>query len=254
MDIGTAKPTPAERRAVAHHLVDVVEPDASYDAARFAREAAQAIAAIRGRGRWPVLVGVRAALLAEAQGAGAEALHRRLRDLDPPSAARLHPRDTLRVRRALEVALQTGEPGVQHGVGAWSASPAASPYRVVAIGLTMPRPDLYAALDARVDRMLADGLLDEVRALLEAGFDPSLPAMQGIGYRHLVPVVRDGRDLAPAVATMKRDTRRYAKRQWTWFLREPGVTWVETAPGHAGGALAEIKKIVESTRVFDYAD
>jgi tRNA dimethylallyltransferase len=276
MDIGTAKPTPAERRAVLHHLVDVVEPDAGYDAARFAREAAGAIAAIRSRGRWPVLVGgtglyyralvrgllprppadrtLRAALWAEARTAGPEALHRRLRDVDPETATRLHPRDTLRVTRALEVALQTGGPGVRHGAGAWAEAPAEPPYRVVAIGLTVSRPELYAALDARVDRMLAEGLLDEVRALLRAGFDPTLPAMQGIGYRHLVPVARKGRGLAEAATIMKRDTRRYAKRQWTWFAREPGLAWVETAPGHVGIALDEIKKIVESTRVFDYAD
>jgi tRNA dimethylallyltransferase len=273
MDIGTAKPTPGERRAVRHHLVDVVEPDEGYDAARFAREAAEAIAAVRGRGRWPVLVGgtglyyralvrgllprppadraLRASLQAEIRTAGPEALHRRLQDLDPDAANRLHPRDTLRVGRALEVALQTGRPALRSGAGAWGEAPAEPRYRVVAFGLTAPRPALYAALDARVDQMLAEGLLGEVRALLEAGFGPSLPAMHGIGYRHLAPVIQQGGKLEAAVAAMKRDTRRYAKRQRTWFAREPDLAWIETRPGDATAALAAIKKTVELTRLFD---
>lgn len=275
MDIGTAKPTPEERRAVRHHLVDVVEPDDGYDAARFAREAAGAIVAARSRGRWPVLVGgtglyyralvrgllprppadpaLRASLQAEARTGGPEALHRRLQALDPDAAARLHPRDTLRVSRALEVALQTGRPALRAGAGAWGEATAEPGYRLVAVGLTAPRLALYAALDARVDRMLSEGLVDEVRALLEAGFASTLPAMQGIGYRHLLPVAERGGDLEAARATMKRDTRRYAKRQWTWFAREPDLVWVETRPGDIAGALADIKKIVERTHIFDYS-
>ena len=274
LDIGTAKPTPGERRAVRHHLVDVVEPDEDYNAGRFAHEASAAIVGVRNRGRWPVLVGgtglyyralirgllprppadraLRASLQAEMRTAGPEALHRRLQALDPDTAARLHSRDALRVSRALEVVLQTGRPAPRSGVGAWGEAPADSRYRVVAIGLTAPRRALYAALDARVDRMLAEGLLDEVRALLDAGFAPTLPAMHGIGYRHLVPVVQHRGGLDPAVATMKRDTRRYAKRQQTWFTREPHLMWIETLPGETVAALAEIKKTVERTRLFDY--
>ena len=274
LDIGTGKPTLAERRAVRHHLVDVVEPDEGYDAARFAREAAAAIAATRSRGQWPVLVGgtglyyrvlvrgllprppadpaLRASLRAEAASAGPEALHRRLATLDPDIATRLHPRDAVRVSRALEVVLLTGRPVLLSGPGAWDGSPIDPGYRVVAVGLTAPRPALYAALDARVDRMLAEGLLDEVRALLEAGFAPTLPAMQGIGYRHLAPVARGVGGVDTAVAAMKHDTRRYAKRQWTWFAREPGLVWIETGPGDVAAALVSIKKIVERTRLFDY--
>jgi tRNA dimethylallyltransferase len=274
MDIGTAKPTTAERRAVRHHLVDIVEPDEAYDAGRFAREAAAAIEAIRGRGRWPVLVGgtglyyralvrgllprppadraLRASLEAEARTAGSEALHRRLQALDPEAATRLHPRDTLRVSRALEVALQTGGAVPRTGAGAWAA--AEPRYRVVTFGLTAPRAALYAALDARVDRMLAEGLLDEVRGLHDAGFSPALSAMQGIGYRHLAPVVTGSAALAPAVLTMKRDTRRYAKRQWTWFAREPEITWIEAEPGRTAGALDKINKSIELTRLFYYPD
>ena len=273
MDIGTGKPTLAERSAVRHHLIDVVEPDEPYDAARFARGAAAAIADARARERWPVLVGgtglyyralvrgllprppadpaLRARLRAEAAAEGPEALHRRLLAVDPTSAAGLHPRDTLRVSRALEVVLLTGQPVVRSGPGAWTDAPVDGRYQVVAVGLTAPRPALYAALDARVDRMLAEGLLEEVGGLVEAGFAPSLPAMQGIGYRHLAPVVRSRDGLAAGVAAMKRDTRRYAKRQLTWFAREPGLSWIETDPADLATALAAIKRIVEWTRVFE---
>jgi tRNA dimethylallyltransferase len=274
MDIGTGKPSAAERRVVRHHLVDIVEPDAGYDAARFAREAAAAIAATWSRERWPVLVGgtglyyralvrgllprppsdaaLRASLRAEAARAGLEALHRRLLALDPDTAARLHPHDAVRVSRALEVVLLTGQPVPRRGPGAWDEPPIDAGYRVVAVGLTAPRPALYAALDARVDRMLAEGLLDEVRVLLDAGFAPTLPAMQGIGYRHLAPVARRRDGLDAAVAAMKRDTRRYAKRQWTWFSREPGLVWIETGHDDIAAALVAIKKIVEPMRLFDY--
>ena len=102
--------------------------------------------------------------------------------------------------------------------------------------------------------MLTEGLLDEVRALLEAGFSPALSAMQGIGYRHLAPVATGNALLDPAVLSMKRDTRRYAKRQWTWFAREPEVTWIEAEPGQIAGALEEIKKTIERTRLFYYPD
>lgn len=148
--------------------------------------------------------------------------------------------------------LLTGKPAPSIRAGAWTGAAPGGRYRVVTIGLTTEREGLYRALDARVDRMLADGLLDEVRGLLDAGIDPSLPAMQGIGYRQLVPVIRQASGLAPAVALMKQDTRRYAKRQWTWFAREPGLTWVSSEPGDVGAALAQIKRIVEQTGIFDY--
>ena len=274
MDIGTGKPTLTERRALRHHLVDVVDPDEPYDAARFAREAAAAIVDIRGRGRFPVLVGgtglyvralvrgleprppadhgLRARLRADAgREGGAEALHRRLAALDPETAARLHPRDLIRVTRALEVVILTGRPAVAPDAS-WASG--MSPYDLLTIGLTMGRGDLYARLDARVDRMLADGLLAEVDRLLTAGFGVDLPAMQGIGYRHLAPVLTRGTPLAEATRTMKRDTRRYAKRQWTWFAREPGVRWISTGAGLVDHVIVEVKKLIELTWRFAYAE
>ena len=269
MDVGTGKPSPAERRAVPHHLIDVAEPDERYDAARFARDAARAIDAIRARGRWPVLVGgtglylralvrgltplppadpgLRRRFRADAAARGPEALHARLAAVDPETARRLHPRDVLRVVRALEIATLTGEPAS----AAWRARPAGpGHYRLLAIGLTMARDALYATLDARVDRMLSQGLEDEVKGLLDAGYGTDLPAMQSIGYRHLAPVVAEGTSLATAVRGMKRDTRRYAKRQWTWFAAEAVAAWVTMDPEEPECAVAEVNKTLERSQVF----
>lgn len=270
MDIGTGKPTAGERQLLPHHLVDVVEPDEPYDAARFARDGASAVADVHGRGRWPVLVGgtglylrallqglsplppadlaLRRRLRAEAATEGPATLHTRLAGLDPTTAARLHPRDLVRVTRALEVVLLTGQP-VSTLRGARRRM-TASPYRAFTICLTMPREALYARLDARVDRMLADGLLGEVEGLLAAGVAPELPAMQGIGYRHLVPVVTRGAPLDDAVRAMKRDTRGYAKRQWTWFGRDEGARWVMVDPDDPGSVTVEVKKLIEIAGIF----
>jgi tRNA dimethylallyltransferase len=273
MDIGTAKPSAAERAAVPHHLVDVADPDETYDAARFCREAAAAIDAIRSRDRLPVLVGgtglyyralvrglalrppadpeVRRQLRNEALREGPDALHARLAALDPAAAARLGARDVVRIIRALEVILLTGRPASVTEPGLWHES--RGPYRVVGIGLTRSRPALYARLDARVDRMIADGLPDEVARLLAAGFGPDLPAMQGIGYRHLIPVVTRGAPLEEAVRAMKRDTRRYAKRQWTWFAREPDLRWVAVDGGLAT-VTAAVKNSLDMTRTLGYPE
>lgn len=270
MEIGTGKPSPEERRLLRHHLLDLVEPDEPYDAARFARDAAAAIADIVARGRWPVLVGgtglylkallhglsplppadleLRRRLRAEAATEGRAVLHTRLAELDPQTAARLHPRDLIRVTRALEIALLTGQPAS----AAWGRrrAPTPTPYRVLTIGLTMAREDLYARLDVRVERMVAAGLLREVESLLAAGFGPDLPAMQGIGYRHLTPVLTRGAALAEAVSAMKRDTRRYAKRQWTWFARAEGARWVTVEADDLASATAEVKRMIEIAGIF----
>jgi tRNA dimethylallyltransferase len=269
MDIGTAKPAPAERRLVPHHLLDLVEPDEVYNAARFARDAAAAIAGIRARGHWPFLVGgtglylrallqglsplppadlaLRRELRAQAAAEGRARLHQRLAELDPEAAARLHPRDQVRVMRALEIVLLTGQPA--SAVRARPRRPA-GPYRALTVGLSMARPALYGQLDARVERMLAEGLVAEVEGLLAAGFDSRLPAMQGIGYRHLVPVVARGAPLAEAVGTMKRDTRRYAKRQLTWFGRGEGPYWITIGPEGIDPAIVAVKNLIEKAHIF----
>jgi tRNA dimethylallyltransferase len=274
LDLGTGKPSQAERRAARHHLVDVAAPDEVYDAARFVREAGAAIADVRARGRLPVLVGgtglyfralvrglapappadleLRRRLREEARSAGPEALHERLRGVDPEAAARLHPRDLVRVTRALEIVTVTGQPVATAGGAVWRREP--ERFRLVTVGLTMARETLDARLDARVEAMIAAGLLAEIEGLLARGVAPELPAMQGIGYRHLVPVLRGQVSLEAAVGEMKRDTRRYARRQWTWFGREPDVQWLAIQPGAPDKTLEAVKKLIDRTRLFHYAD
>jgi tRNA dimethylallyltransferase len=261
MDIGTAKPSREQRLAVAHHLIDVVNPDESYNAARFNVEARQAIADVLGRGRLPLVVGgtglyirallrgllpapaadaeVRRELRELARREGLPVLHARLQEVDPEAASRIHPRDPVRIIRALEIYRKTGAP-----VGVTSHWRDSRPeWTLLLVGLTRPRAALYEALGERVDRMVGRGLQEETRRLLAAGYDPSLSAMQGIGYRHFVQVIRGEWAEARAIHEMKRDTRQYAKRQWTWCAREPGIRWVdvEAAEGQ-DGVVEQIEK------------
>jgi tRNA dimethylallyltransferase len=264
MDIATGKPTAAELRAVPHHLIDVVDPTERYHAARFRNDALAAIDGIRSRRRLPVVVGgtglyIRALLrgLIAAPPANPElrreleewgrrhgkvSLHRRLAEVDPEAAGRLAPNDTVRVVRALEIHELTGKPlGTPSH---WRES--RPPWNLVMVGLAMPRPALARLLGTRVDAMVARGLRAEVERLLGAGYDESLPAMKGIGYRHFAPVIRGALSEAEAVRLMKRDTVRYAKRQHTWFAREPELGWIDvsTAGGPEGAAEAIAKRIV----------
>jgi len=263
MDVATGKPSAETRRQVAHHLVDVVDPDDRYQAARFRQDAAAAIEAIRARGRLPVVVGgtglyiralvrgldpappadpdYRRELASIAATEGRASLHARLSLAAPAVARRLHPNDHVRVVRALEMARAGAATLVQDR---WRA-PAES-YDVTYFGLTMDRAALARRLAARAAAFVDSGLRAEVERLLARGYDPSLPSLQSIGYREFVRVVRGGLDPAEALRLMQRDTVRYAKRQWTWFAREPGIEWldvdrvggVEGAPDVIASALA----------------
>jgi tRNA dimethylallyltransferase len=250
MDAATGKPTAEQLRAVPHHLIDVVDPDDRYHAERFCRDAEALIPGIRARGRLPVVVGgtgfyvrallrgldpmvpadpeFRRAMEAVADREGRPALHARLAAVAPAMARRLHPNDHVRVVRALEVARGGAVAGDPDSL--WRASQA---YDVLYVGLTMERRALATALGQRAAAMVASGLLDEVRVLLARGHDPTLPALMGIGYREFVQVARGAMGEAAALALMQRDTVRYAKRQWTWFAREPGIEWLDV--GLAGG-------------------
>ena len=256
MDVATGKPTPAERAAVPHHLIDVVDPDDRYQAARFRRDAAAAIAQIQARGRLAAVVGgtglyIRALLrgldpappadpefrrelttVAAREGRGA--LHARLAEAAPAMARRLHPHDEVRIIRALEKARAAGGGAASATMDAPDAPDeslwrdgSSSEYDVLYVGLTMTRAALASRLEARVASMVRTGLAGEVRALLERGYDPTLSALQGIGYREFVRVVRGELDIETAVRFMQRDTVRYAKRQGTWFGREPGIEWID---------------------------
>jgi tRNA dimethylallyltransferase len=244
MDIGTAKPTAAEQAAVAHHLIDIVDPDEPFDAARYAALARAKVLELHRRGAVPLIVGgtglyikallhglfrsdagdpaVRRRLAAEAETLGIRELHARLTACDPESARRLHPNDTARILRALEVFEVTGRPisgfHREHRF-------AEAPFDALQIGLHLDRDVLYERIESRVDAMLAAGLEDEVRGLLSAGYGPQLKSMQAIGYSHAAAWLagRIGRD--EAVRTLKRDTRRFAKRQMTWFRADPQIVW-----------------------------
>ena len=261
MDVGTAKPTREARAAVPHHLIDVSDPDDRYHAARFAREARAAIDAIRSRGRLPVVVGgtglyIRALVrgldpappadpafrreLSALAATDSGALHARLAREAPALAHRLHPNDHVRIVRALEL-LRAGA-AVGTAQRRWrDASEAAD--EVLYVGLTLPRDVLAGRLRARAAAMIAHGLAAEVERLLARGYDPSLPAMQGIGYREMVMVLHGEIDEAEALRRMQRDTTRYAKRQWTWFAREPDIQWMDV--GMCGGAEGVARLLAE---------
>ncbi len=246
MDVGTGKPSAAERARAPHHLIDVVDPDGEFNVALYQRLASDAIAAIHQRGRLPLVVGgsghyVRALLegfdvprvppnqdlrrdlyaIAEEEG-GIDWLFAQLADLDPVGATRIDPRNVRRVVRAIEVSRATGLPFSE------AASSTPPPYRTLVLGLTAPRQEVYRRIDARVDAMVEAGWIDEVRGLLERGFGPELPALSSLGYQVIVRHVRGEMELAPAVERIKRDTRRFARRQYSWFRpRDPQIHWLD---------------------------
>jgi len=245
MEIGTAKPTPKEQARIPHHMVDIIPPDAPFDAARYEKMARKAVDDLHRRGKLPVVAGgtgfyikaltrglfdtlpndpvVRNRLQEEAETLGGRALHERLTACDPETARRLHPNDTYRTVRALEVFEVTGKPLSAHHQDHQFGD---RPFRELKIGLSIPRETLYRRIDTRVDRMLRAGLLDEVRGLLEKGYTPELKSMQSIGYRHMADFLQGRLPWEEAVRTMKRDTRRYAKRQMVWFKADPEIHWL----------------------------
>lgn len=245
MDIGTAKPTVEEQAQSVHHMVDIVCPDEDFDAAAYVRQADRCITQLAQRGKLPLIVGgtglyikalihglteaapsdpeVREKLQNELTASGAPCLHRRLQDLDPESAERIHPNDSYRILRALEVFQITGRSMTyhyrRHGFSECR-------YDALYIGLTMHRKQLYERINKRVDIMLAQGLVDEVRTLLDRGYGMELKSMQSLGYRHMVDFIQGRMTWDEAVRTMKRDHRRYAKRQMTWFCANPNMNWL----------------------------
>jgi tRNA dimethylallyltransferase len=255
MDIGTAKPPVAERR-VPYHCIDLVDPGEPYSAALFQRDARSAIAGIAVRGALPVICGgtglyVRAALDdwefpagdvgSVSRGRyerlvteiGAPGLHAVLAERDPASAALIHRNNTRRVVRALEML----DEGASYSSQSVDFSERRSVYDIALVGLTMDRAALYERIDARVDAMFADDLLGEVTRLLDAGYRTGLTAAQAIGYKELVPVVEDGADLQEAVVAIKQATRRYAKRQLTWFRADPRIRWLDATGVGSADAL-----------------
>lgn len=249
MDIGTAKPTLAERARVPHHLIDVVTPDVQYNAGRYAEEAGRAVREISGRGRKVLLVGgtglyIRAFLEGGVSGGASDPelrrrleaeweeaarqgdpgrLHRRLGELDAETARSVHPNDRVRVVRALEIQIVTGRPP---SVLRRQGPPASPAYRSLHLAVDPGREALAERIDRRCEAMVEAGLLQEARELRDRGYGPELPSMKAIGYRHMQPVI-DGIDtLDHVLEQMKRDTRQFARRQRTWLRAVPEVRWV----------------------------
>jgi len=264
MDIGTAKPTAEERLRIPHHMIDVVDPDEPFDAEKYTAMARGAIAGTRTRNLIPFVAGgtglyikalvhglfqlppmdteIRVQLKAEAEALGIHSLYQRLTRLDPESAARIHRNDTYRILRALEVYELTGRPLSEfqhtHRFGD-------SPFDVLKIGLRMEREILYQRIDRRVDAMVDAGLVEEVKGLLDRGYTADLKSMQSIGYRHMGDYLQGRTPWDEAVRTLKRDTRRFAKRQMTWFRADPDIIWMN--PEHITSASRLVRKFLNKT-------
>ncbi|MGH2696445.1 MAG: tRNA (adenosine(37)-N6)-dimethylallyltransferase MiaA [Actinomycetota bacterium] len=257
MDVGTAKPSPEERAGVPHHLLDVADPVEPFSVVRFQALAREALAGIRDRGRPALLVGgsglyfravvddlefpgtdpaVRGVLQAEAVAIGPEALHRRLAGFDPRAAAGMEPSNARRAVRALEVAALTGRP-FSSFARAWDRYPGD---RVRAAGVMMPPDVLRARIEARVRRQIDDGLVDEVRGLLDRGF--AVTATQAIGYVEVAEHLAGRCGLEEAAERMVRRTRSLARRQLAWFRRDPRIRWFEAGPEGAAELVDEIEE------------
>ncbi len=263
MDIGTAKPSAEEQAAAPHHLIDVVDPDQTLSLATYLEMANAAIRDIQGRGKLPLLVGgtgqyvtaliegwsvpevapnpvLRAEMEAYATENGAAALGERLRVLDPDAYAQIDYRNVRRVIRALEVIHETGQ--------AFSAQRTKTPppYRVLHYGLMLDREPLYERADRRVDAMIRDGFVDEVRGLIERGYAPSLPSMSGLGYKELAAHLIDGVPLDAAVSAIYSATHDFIRRQETWFRKyNKDAKWLDSGSIDRAALIATLRLRLE---------
>ena len=262
MEIGTAKPTMEEQRRIPHHMIDIVDPDEDFDAARYSEMGRKIIFTLHSRKCISIVTGgtglyikaliyglfradspdvkTRRQLKEESAAHGSTKLHNRLKQIDPEAAERLHPNDTFRIIRALEMHAATGKTLTEHHRSHGFRD---TPFRVLIIGLSMERQALYDKIDRRVDAMMAAGLVDEVKGLLKKGYTKDLKSMQSIGYRHMVSYLSGRLSKKEAVRTMKRDTRRYAKRQLTWFRSDPDIVW--TKPRNVPALYPKIEAFLE---------
>jgi tRNA dimethylallyltransferase len=263
MDIGTAKPTADEQSRVAHHMIDVIDPDEHFNAKQFAEMAHEKIMKLYARSVTPFVVGgtglyikalvnglfkagrsdirVRKRLKEQSRSYGLYFLYQKLSRHDPDTAARIHPNDAYRIIRALEIYELTGKTMTafqrEHGFKD-------NRFRALKIGLHIDREVLYDRINQRVDAMVESGFLNEVKALLDMGYSEDLKSMQSIGYRHLVDFIKGRSSWDETLRTLKRDTRRYAKRQLTWFKADPEMVWRE--PGQLEEILGLIKNFLQA--------
>ena len=264
MDIGTAKPTPEEQARVPHHLIDIANPDEILSLAVFQQKAHEVIEGIHTRNKLSFLVGgtgqyvravtqgwtlpqvepderLRDELEREKEERGIYRLYEKLKDLDPEAAEKIDPRNYRRTIRALEVIITTGKKfSEQRGQSD-------SPYNLVTIGLTRPREELYQRVDARIDRMFANGFVDEVKGLLDKGYSPSLPTMSAIGYRECVSLIKGDLTEEQAKVHIRRTTRVYVRRQANWFKEsDPNIHWFRVEDG----IVEKIEKIITQSVDF----
>ena len=268
MDIGTAKPTFAEREQARFHLLDLVLPDAHFNVADWKSRAEEAIRDTTERGVRAIICGgtgmyVRALLqdwsLADTardsdarahwreqlQQLGPEGLHQVLRGIDSASADRLHPNDVVRVSRALEVYSASGQPLSVHRM---RDRQRVSIRQAIKVGVTLPREHLYARIERRVDAMFSSGLVDEVTGLVAQGYDHSYAPMRSLGYKEVHQLLRGEIDYAQCVALVKQNTRRFAKRQQTWYRAEPDICWFDCSSLDFASIAAQINTYVRDTR------
>lgn len=269
MDIGTAKPYPEDLRKVPHHLIDIVCPDQEFSVAEYQGKARQAIAEISQRKKLPILVGgsglyiraaidklefpggtrsskIRKSLQAKMEQVGPEELHRKLKELDPKAAANIHPGNTRRVIRALEVIESTGYlfSDFQKEWLSWE-----SIYEVVIVALRLPRNELYAKIDARVDKMISDGLVEEVQDLVARGYREAITSRQALGYRQVLDYLENKISPEECTGQIKQNSRNFAKRQLTWIKRDPRIHWMDT-----GGKSVELiaREIIDYLRTKEF--
>ncbi|ACB85081.1 tRNA (adenosine(37)-N6)-dimethylallyltransferase MiaA [Natranaerobius thermophilus] len=245
MDIGTAKPSQEIRTKIPHYLVDNVEPDEEFSVGRYQKHAKSILNQLYQNKELPLLVGgtglyvdaliydfsmnelpkstkYRQELQQKAEQDGLEQLYRKLEKVDPDAADRIHPNDQRRIIRALEVYYYTGEPISQRQKRRYD-----SPYNLLIFGITMDRNKLYNKIETRVDQMIDQGLVEEVKYLLENGYHLQLTSMQGLGYKEIAGYLMGDYDLETAVQKLKKNTKRFAKRQLSWFRRDPNIKWLD---------------------------
>ncbi len=259
MDVGTDKPTLLQRRGVPHHLIDIIDPADEFNVVQYQKLALAAIQDIGERGRLPLLVGgtglyiraltdqfsfpgapdpeIRKRLEIMAQKFGSCRLYKCLASVDGPTAAQLHPNDERRIIRALEVYFKTGKPLSR--LYCRQRNRAHASFNLQMFGLYMDRDKLYERINKRVEELLAKGLLQEVRSLLNLGYNPNLISMQGLGYKELVSYIQGNISLVEATEILKRNTRRFAKRQLTWFKRDQRLHWINVQEFDSPGSIAE---------------
>jgi len=260
MDIGTAKPTLDEQKRVKHHLIDILCPDESFSAALFKKRARQAVSSINRQGKIAIVAGgtglyikaltkglfkgpkanasLRQTLWEKIKKEGGSHLHRELADVDPATASRLHPNDFFRIIRALEVYYLTRRPiSEQHEEHSFKDSP----FETLKIGLHLDRQQLYARIEDRIDKMVASGLVYEVKSLLDMGYTGDLNSMKGLGYKQIIEYLLGDPSFDDATLQIKQDTKRYAKRQMTWFRADPEINW-HTYPNDYQNILQKTKE------------